>query len=591
MNRALITPQSRVRKPIRLGSAFWMSDTSGLAIPAIVYLFICYLVPIILILTTSVTNPSVGLGNFASALSGLNAITLLKTLAASIFGACVVALLGYPVAYFIHGCGSRLQKILLVGVIAPYMTSVLVRTFAWQVILGRLGPIPTALRAIGFDSQGMLQTWPGLILGIVQIVLPLFILPVLAVMRQVDNSSIKAARSLGAGPAETFWRVFFPQTFPGIEVGLILSFVSLAGSFVLPVILGGHSATMTGVLINNQLNEEGLWGPASASAIVLALSIFILIGLFHAFMSTQRRWIAIRAGSGHAVNRRRKANRLAPLVRILDRLGVSRHRWPLLIVVVIVESYLFLPQLISVPVSFSGTETLVFPPHSYSFDWYREFGTAQWLGPLVTSLVVAPTSALIATALGGLAAFGLERTRYRRVQSVAGSMLLLPMVIPIVVVSVGFYLALVQVNLNDTIPGLVLAEATIALPIAFVVCRASVQSLDPTFERAGLSLGAKRRVVLRRIVLPLVRAAILVALLFAFLLVFDDVVIPLFVTAVEVIVLPRQMYAAVAQSSDPTIAVVGVLSLVVSMIILGISLRLDRRSKTSTLSHLSIGTR
>jgi len=85
-------------------------------------------------------------------------------------------------------------------------------------------------------------------------------------MRGIDQASIRAARSHGAGPAETFCRIFFPQTLPGIEVGLILTFVSMAGSFVLPVVLGGQSSIMSGVVINNQLNQEGAWGAASATA-------------------------------------------------------------------------------------------------------------------------------------------------------------------------------------------------------------------------------------------------------------------------------------------------------------------------------------
>jgi putative spermidine/putrescine transport system permease protein len=150
--------------------------------------------------------------------------------------------------------------------------------------------------------------------------------------------------------------------------------------------------------------------------------------------------------------------------------------------------------------------------------------------------------------------------------------LLAPMVVPIVVVSVGFYLLLQRLNLTDTKTGLVLAETTIVIPLAFIICRASVQALDPVYERAARSLGSGRTRVLRRIVFPLIRPALLVTLLFTFLTVFDEVVIPIFVTAVNVVPLPKQLYNSVVFASDPTIAVVGVFSLVLGAVVLGLSI-------------------
>ncbi len=277
------------------------------------------------------------------------------------------------------------------------------------------------------------------------------------------------------------------------------------------------------------------------------------------------------------------------VARFLDKSGLSRWRWPWLVLVVVLEVYLFVPQLISIPVSFSGTQTLVFPPHGLSLSWYREFATPQWTGPLWTSLVVAPTAAVVATLLGALAAIGLERIASARTRNWIAGMMLTPIIVPLIVAAVGFYLVLERVNLVDTLSGLILSETSIVIPIAFIVCQASVQSLDPAYERAANSLGARRVRVLQKILFPLIRPALVVSMLFAFLFVFDEVVLPIFITAVYVNVLPKQMYQSLAYASDPTIAVVGVLSLAMSGAVLALSLVMQRRSRTSALGSLPVG--
>lgn len=564
-----------------------------LALPAILYLVAFYVVPLVLIVSTSLTDPSTGFANYVDALTGVNARTLLRTVWLGLLGTAITVVIGYPVAYLMVTSSRRVQLLLFVGVLAPYMTSVLVRTFAWQVLLGRLGPVPTTLRALGFDVDSLLQTWAGLLIGLVQVVLPLFILPLVAVMRQVDRSALQAARSQGAGPAETFWRVFVPQTLPGVEVGVVLAFVSVIGSFVLPVLLGGQSATMTGAVIEDRLNNQGLWGQASAMAIVLTALIFLAIGLYRWSTRRRRRWLAARAGQGPsgAYSERRASTvgrAVIRAVRLLDRTRISHYRWPLIVFVVLVQVYLVVPQLVAIPVSFSGTRTLVFPPNGLSLDWYREFSTPEWTDPTLTSFIVAPICAVLATLLGGLAGVGIERAGPRRWAQWSTGLMLAPMIVPIVVAAVGFYLVLFRLRLLDTVPGLVLVETSLAIPFAFAVIRASMQSLDPVYERAAESLGARRIVVLRRVVLPLVAPAIVVALLFSFLLVFDEVVAPIFVTTVDTTVLPKQMYSAVVFSTNPTVAVVGTLSLVLSSLILAASLFLERRSRTGTLEGLAV---
>lgn len=553
-----------------------------LTTPAIFYLIAFYVVPIVLVVFTSFTTPSFGLANFKDSLSAQNLMILARTLGIAAFSTVIVAILGYPVAYAIYRTRGLVQKLLLFGVIAPHMTSLLIRVFAWQVLLGRLGLVTKGLSILGVKTEGLLQTWPGLAIGMIQVIMPLFVLPLVAVMHQVDNSSVEAGRSLGGGPGETFWRVFVPQTLPGINVGMMLSFVTTAGYFVMPVILGGNRATMTGVLINTELNQFGEWGGAAATAVILAFAIFLGVALLRLLTSRSTRWIRARGGGATSpvlrVSNGAISHGLHALVRALDRRGWTRHGWPLFVPVILLECYMFLPQLITFPVAFSGTQTLVFPPKSFSLRWFQEFGTWQWMGPLLTSLIVAPVGAVLATLLGGLAAVGIARETGGSYRKYVPVLLLAPMIVPIVVVAVGFYLTLYYLRLDDTVLGLTLVESTLAIPICYVVCRAGMESLDLEYERAARSMGASITRVLSRIILPLIRPAVLVALLFAFLLIFDEVTVPIFVTSVNVNVLPKQMYASIVYASDPTIAVAGAVLLVVSAAMVFVTSAIDRRN-------------
>ncbi|GAA3931956.1 ABC transporter permease subunit [Microbacterium soli] len=566
----------------------------ALALPAIVFLLVVYVVPLIMVLVTAFTDPTPGLQNIEAALSPTNLQTLLRTIEIAGAATLVAIAIGYPVAYVIAGAPPRLQAVMLVGVIAPWMTSVLIRTFGWQVLLGRIGPIPTALRWLGFDVQSLLQTWAGLLFGLVQIIAPLFILPLVAVMRQIDTSNTRAALTQGAGPAEAFWRVYLPQTRNGLQVGATLAFVVALGSFVIPDILGGQDATMTASVVNDLLNRQGERGPAAALALLLTVTIFLLIGLLRLVTAPGSRWIRARDGNYTPSPPRFGRLRWGPIIglmRILDWTRLSSQRWILWGFVALVQLFLFVPQLVTIPISFSGTRTMVFPPEGFSLQWYEQFFTPDWLGAAGTTMIVAPVAAVLATVLGALAAIGVERSRTRGWRMLGVPLLLSPLIVPVVVVSVGFYITLINVGLYDTVIGLILVETTAAIPYAFVISQAAMQSLDPLYERAARSMGASMSRVMRKVILPIIAPSIIVALLFGFLTLFDEVVIPVFASGIDVTVLPKRVYEAIVVLSDPTVAVVGTLSIIVAAIVLVAALVFVSRSRTASLETITGGER
>jgi putative spermidine/putrescine transport system permease protein len=248
--------------------------------------------------------------------------------------------------------------------------------------------------------------------------------------------------------------------------------------------------------------------------------------------------------------------------------------------------FLAVPQLIAVPISFSGTRTLIFPPHGFSLRWYGVFLSPNWLVPAYTSLVIGLVAATLATLIGGAAAVGAERGLRPTARGLVQGLLLLPLIVPVVVAAVGFYLAFARARLTDTVFGLVLAHVCLAMPLAFSVVAANVRALDPLYERAASSLGADRWRVLRRIVVPLIGPGLIVAFLFSFLTSFDEAVAALFLTGLRVTTLPRRMYEAIVQQTEPTIGVVATVSIVVALIVLVAAAPLQRRmSRTASIGR------
>src|SRR6185369_11533369 len=271
------------------------------------------------------------------------------------------------------------------------------------------------------------------------------ILPLYSVMQGIDQSLARSARSLGAGPARAFFRVFLPLTLPGVEVGCVLVFVYGIGAFITPQILGGRSGIMLGVVIQEAIDHMADLGFAAAAACLLMLLVLGVLVLYRTGMSGSIEWLAVRESMSHAVREpRRRAVRRPGGVRLLPRLadlagrgldatGLSGHPAVLWGFTGAVLIFLVVPQLIAIPISFSSTRTLIFPPPGLSTQWYANFFQPEWLRPATTSVVVAITTAVVATLLGTLAGIGVVRGLSPRAAGTASLLLLLPLLIPTVV--------------------------------------------------------------------------------------------------------------------------------------------------------------
>jgi putative spermidine/putrescine transport system permease protein len=218
--------------------------------------------------------------------------------------------------------------------------------------------------------------------------------------------------------------------------------------------------------------------------------------------------------------------------------------------------FLVLPSLIVVPMSFSASQYLEFPPRAWSLRWYEAyFASTEWMSATRTSFEAATLTSIVATPLGTLAAYGLFASRIRWAKLVY-LLLLTPMIVPVILIGIGVFYAYVQLRLVNTLTGLVLAHSTLALPLVLIVISAALKSYDLDQERAARSLGASRTKAFLVVTLPQIRFAVITSAVLAFLTSFDEVIIAMFVSGGGNSTLTRNMFNALRDQVDPTIAAI-----------------------------------
>ena len=203
----------------------------------------------------------------------------LTTFKISILTTIICAAIGYPLAYFMSQLSRKWANICMIGVLIPFWTSLLVRTYAWLVLLQKKGLLNNMAIEMGLISEPIkiVHNTTGTLIGMVHIMLPFLILPLYANMRAIDKDALKAASSLGATPTRAFWTVFFPLSLPGLLAGLLIVFVLWLGFYVTPAILGGGRVIMAAMKISSNIELYFSWGAASALGVVLLVVTGIIL--------------------------------------------------------------------------------------------------------------------------------------------------------------------------------------------------------------------------------------------------------------------------------------------------------------------------
>ncbi len=537
----------------------WLGRRAGGGIPplalwpTLAYLAIFYVVPVIRVLATSLFDPGFTLTHYRRLVDvPMYGAVIGNTFEISVTVSLVCVVLAYPTAYMLTMARPRVATVLLICVMVPFFTSALVRNYAWIFLLGSRGVVNRTLMRWGLTSAPLplMFNRVGVVIGMVNVLLPYTILILLSVMRGIRPDLLTAAESLMASPFTAFRRVFVPLTIPGIGASFLLVFVLALAFFITPAMLGSpHEVMIANVIasVTGSLN----WGLAGALAtVLLGASVLVIIatlylcggvGLLDSTGSTG--WRSTRG-------RRRREGRV---VWAIDR--ALSPVWPHVFTAIggMVLVFLVVPVVLMIPLSFSSAAFFVFPPPGFSLQWYVKYFTASgWLDSTWHSLEIAALTAGLALSLAVPAAVAVSRWP-SRMSTVVYLAILSPVIMPSIIVAVSTFFWLSKIHLTHTIVGVALGHTVVATPIAMVVLTAALRNFDRNVERAAISLGASPIRTMLRVTLPILSTAVWTAALLAFLQSFDELLIALFVSGIDARTLPKKMWESL-QELDPTIA-------------------------------------
>ena len=255
-----------------------------LSTPYLLWMVAFTLIPLGVVGYYALTDPATGVFSLVNLKSlGMYWGVLWDSIAYSLISAFFCLLLGYPVAYYIAHCGETTQKILYMLVMLPMCMSFLLRTLAWVGLLQDTGLINRLLQAVGFPQLRLIRTPAAVVLGMVYNYLPYMILPLYSVIVKIDNRLIEAAEDLGCTPVQTFSKVIFPLSMPGILSGITMVFVPAVSTFYISQKLGGTDTVLIGDVIERQFKQGNNPNLGAALSLVLMVLVFVCTGIMNRF--------------------------------------------------------------------------------------------------------------------------------------------------------------------------------------------------------------------------------------------------------------------------------------------------------------------
>jgi putative spermidine/putrescine transport system permease protein len=583
--------------------------------PLVVYLFIFFIYPLYAVLIQSLFDPKFTLEYYVEIIKySVYARMLWNTLEICTMITLLCVLFGYPVAYYLTVNESSWAMILMIAVVTPFWMSVLVRTYAWMMILGRYGVFNDFFMYLGFiDSPlKLLFNRFAVYVGMVYVMFPYAVLPMVSVMKGIDRSLIRAADNLGSTPWQSFRNVFLPLSLPGVGAAILLTFIRTVGSFITPALMGSTRDTMLAQGIQNQIEEVSNWGLASSLSILLFVVVIILFFIYNHFLGIDMLWGGQRKGQTKAADGVRGSgiiariknaiwneDRAVVLERVIwslqDRIAQVRaalERWvPAFLqkislsnfglnsTCVLAFLFLIFPILIIVPVAFSNDLFLHFPPQSWGLGLFKSyFASKLWMSSTKVSLIVAVQVMVFATVLGTLASLSLVRGTYKG-KPFWYALILSPMIIPVIISAIASYFFFAKLKLIGTITGLVLAHTVLAVPFVVIVMTSTLKGFDEDLERASMNLGAGRVRTFFKITFPIIRPGIFTATLFAFIASFDELVGAMFICGVRATTLPKQMWDGIRDEINPIIASASALLIFLTIILMVLIALVQRRQE------------
>lgn len=260
-------------------------------LPALFFLMLFFVVPVVSLLLRSVTEPQLGLSNYAALLGSSTYLKIfVNTFLVSAVVTIISLVIGFPVAWALAIMPGRLSSVIFAILLLSMWTNLLARTYAWMVLLQRTGLINKMLIGMGLIDKPLplVNNLVGVTIGMTYIMLPFIVLPLYGVIRKIDPAILQAAALCGASRSQALVRVLLPLTIPGMAAGALMVFVMSLGYFVTPALLGGTSNMMLAELIAQFVQSLVNWGMGGAAALVLLVVTLTLYAVQLRFFGDQR---------------------------------------------------------------------------------------------------------------------------------------------------------------------------------------------------------------------------------------------------------------------------------------------------------------
>jgi len=496
------------------------------------------------------------------------------TVRISLEASAVTLIVSFPLAWLLSRASGMKRLFLGLLVLIPFLTSILVRTFAWLAILGQHGLVNGTLLSLGLISAPLplLFSDTAVVLALVHSSIPMMVFALVTILRRIDGRILLAAHTLGASQLRAWMGVLVPLAIRGIQSGVVIVFLFTIASFIAPAFLGSQRQQMLAQVIQSEIENGSDWAFAAALGITLAVTATVIVVAFSAVARLFSRWQrpgllppAMPQQESESVDRallRRPVAMSSSRFHVPARLRIgARIVEPVYLCVI--SFYILLPLVVLFPISFSSADVLIFPPPGYSLRWFKLVaGSPEWIDAALTSLRIGAATCVLTVVISTLAVLGVGG--HSKVQGAIEAVMLSPLSVPSVVFALGAYLTFSHVGLVDTEPGIIIAHTVLIFPVVYLVASAAYSSIDSRLSLAAASLGASPGRIFRTIVFPLLLPALAIGALLSMLLSFDESVASIFLSDLQVTTLPKKLWEGIRFNTSPE-------SAAVSAILLGVT--------------------
>lgn len=502
-------------------------------VPVYAWLLALVILPNLLLFATSFTRSSGGVvvyelnfGNYASVFGSATVQLLaLKTIVVAAISAALATLIAYPLAFYVSRNLARSKTTAALLIVIPLWISLLMRIFAWRVILGEKGLLNTALMQIGLISKPsslFLYTSFSVVLTLTSVAIPYVFVAAYTAIERVPFSLVEAARDNGASALRTFTTVIWPLTRQGTAIGIALAFLMAVGDYVTPSMVGGLNGTMLGMVIASQFGMAGNWSLGAAQAIYILILVALCLGVLFAVMRSRGVLTEVDAG-------------VAPVPAPWSSLtpGAKAKRVAGRILFLLPYVYLYAPLAVVTLFSFNDSTVQSLPLKGFTLKWYLDLPSN---GPLLGALWKSIQLAFISTALGAVigTAFAFVFAGWPgRISTIIENFIALPLAVPGVVLGITMVMAASVVGIPAGMGRLVLGHVVFVMPVVMFIVVSRLRRIDPSFALASRDLGADAWRTFRNIQLPMIQSAIIGGAVLGFTLSIDEVVVSLFLTGNE----------------------------------------------------------